>query len=219
MMTMWRPLTAVTCSAILTLAACGEDDTSPAGPGDGSSSSSSSSSSSGSTGDGGGGGSSDGGAAEGGSSGSLASPRTAADVEALITSGAYKAWKAEPAVHASRSPSPHGANRIYASPEIVANANGTAPWPENAAAVKELYASADAEAPMGWAYYVKTQPDSAAGAGWYWYERIGNQVVADGLGTSGTAKDVCAGCHARAGTNPANTPSPGARDFVFTPVP
>jgi hypothetical protein len=45
-----------------------------------------------------------------------------------------------------------------------------------------------------------------------------NGVVADGMGGSGPAKDICVGCHVAAGSDAAHTPSPGGRDQVYTPV-
>jgi hypothetical protein len=149
------------------------------------------------------------------------------DVSAWLTSGTYKTWAGEPAVHAARAPSPHGFNRIYSNDVLAANATGTANWPKGSAAVKELYASATATTPIGYAVYLKLDADSAGGANWYWYERVpldseaphdANGVVADGTGDSGPAKQICVGCHAGAGTDAAHTPSPGGRDQVYTPV-
>jgi hypothetical protein len=56
--------------------------------------------------------------------------------------------------------------------------------------------SIDATDALGYAVYLKTDADSAGGDNWYWYERIGEDVVADGMGDSGTAKSICVGCHA-----------------------
>ena len=145
-------------------------------------------------------------------------PRDGAAVATFLASGAYKSWRAEGAVHDARSPSPHGFNRVYSNPEIANAVDGSGAWPVGAAAVKELYASADADSPIGYAYYLKTAADSAGGASWYWYETTDGSVVADGLGNAGVPKRVCVGCHAGAGTDAAHTPSVGSRDFVYTPV-
>jgi len=153
----------------------------------------------------------------------------ASAVEAWLADGAssYKTWATEPAVHASRSPSPHGFNRIYSNALIASNAAAATTWPINAAAVKELYATADATTPVGYAVYLKTQADTAAGANWYWYERVpldnaaphdADGVVADGLGGSGPALQICVGCHMGAGSDTAHTPSPNGHDEVYTPV-
>jgi hypothetical protein len=96
---------------------------------------------------------------------------------------------------------------------------GDGPWPKGAAAVKELYRSADDTEPMGYAVELKVADDSAGGAGWYWYERIGTDAVADGLGDSGAPKSICVSCHTAAGSDAAHTPTEYGRDFVYTPVP
>lgn len=154
-------------------------------------------------------------------------PMGAAAVESWLASGTYKQWNCEPQSHAARSPSPHGFNRICSNSDISSNATGTASWPKGAAAVKELFTDASATTPVGYALYVKTQADSAGGANWYWYERVpsdsaaphdANGVVADGMGSSGPAMSICVGCHAAAGSDPAHTPSAGARDLVYTAV-
>lgn len=149
------------------------------------------------------------------------------DVEAWLATGAYNDWACEASIHASRDPSPHGFNRICSNDLIAANASGTGAWPEGAAAVKELYASATATTPIGIAVYLKTADDSAGGANWYWYERVpldsevphdANGVVADGMGGSGPALTICVGCHTAAGADAGHTPTPGGRDQVYTPV-
>ena len=148
-------------------------------------------------------------------------------VEEWLASGLFKSWKAEAAIHPSRSPSPHGFNRIWVNDVIAQNTDGTGPWPEGAAGVKELYASMTDTTPIGVAVYLKTKADSANGANWYWYERVplnsgephdANGVVADGMGSSGPAKMICVGCHDAAGADAAHTPTAGGRDQVYTPV-
>jgi len=154
-------------------------------------------------------------------------PEGASSVEAWLKAGSYKSWHCEGAVHASRDPSPHGFNRICSNDLVAANAAGAQAWPQGAAAVKELYASATDTTPIGYAVYTKTAADSAGGASWYWYERVpldsaaphdANGVVADGRGGDGTAKTICVACHAAAGTDAKHTPSQGGRDEVYTPV-
>ena len=145
-------------------------------------------------------------------------PTGAANVEAWIKTGAYKQWACETAIHASRNPSPHGFNRICSNEAIATTAAGNANWPKGAAAVKELYASPTDTTPSGYAVYLKEQAESAGGANWYWYERQGTSVVADGPGGSGPPNTICVDCHTGAGSNAAHTPSAGARDYVYTPV-
>lgn len=152
-------------------------------------------------------------------------PRGATELEAWLASGAYKDWQCEPQVHASRSPSPHGFNRICSNDLISKNESGV--WPQGAAAVKELYTSLDATTPAGYSVYLKTEDDSAGGANWYWYERLPPadaarfglpEVAADGLGSEGNAKSICVSCHLAAGSDAAHTPTAGGRDQVYTPV-
>lgn len=145
-------------------------------------------------------------------------PTGRAAVEAWLAAGSYKTWTCESTVHASRSPSPHGFNRICSNMAIAANASGTASWPSGAAAVKELYNDATGGAPIGYSLYLKQDADSADGSGWYWFERIESTIYADGRGSSGGARSICVACHKSAGADSQHTPSPGARDFVYTPV-
>ena len=155
-------------------------------------------------------------------------PQGAEAVERWLATGEYKNWQCETKPHANRSPSPHGFNRICSNDVIAAKANDKGDWPKGAAAVKELFTTADATEPEGYSVYLKTQADSAKGANWYWYERLPQEtadelkidaVVADGFGNSGGAKEVCVSCHVAAGSDPAHTPSTGGRDQVYTPVP
>ncbi len=148
-------------------------------------------------------------------------------IDAWLGEGDYKMWNCEAAVHEARSPSPHGFNRICSNDKIASNATGNGEWPEGAAAVKELYASATGPV-IGYAVYLKQNAASAGGANWYWYEKVpldhpaphdANGTVADGTGDSGPAMEICVGCHMGAGVDAEHTPSPGARDQVYTPVP
>jgi hypothetical protein len=162
-------------------------------------------------------------------------PTGGTNVEAWLAKGYYKQWSCEPAVHASRSPSVHNFNRICSNDAIASNASGTGDWPVGAAAVKELYQEQTDTTPVGYAVYSKMDADAADsatadGADWYWYERVpltglqsgaphdSSGVVADGPGTSGPALTICVSCHGAAGSDSAHTPSPGGRDFVYTPV-
>jgi hypothetical protein len=153
------------------------------------------------------------------------------DVEAWLAQGAYKAWHCETAVHAARSPSPHGMNRICNNAKITAQAAGKGEYPVGAASVKELYDEAGANI-IGYAVAVHT---SAGGdtSNWYWYERNPSLnapaksgsagLVADGMGpnegVAGTpTAQVCTGCHTAAGIDaPHNTTD--SHDFVYTHVP
>lgn len=145
-------------------------------------------------------------------------PTGAAAVEAWLAQGLYKQWNCEAVVHAGRAPTPHGFNRICSNDALSQGVTGTAEWASGAAAVKELYASASATTPIGYAVYLKQAATSAGGANWYWYERTPDGVVADGAGASGAAKTVCVACHQAAGSDAAHTPTPGGRDQVYTPI-
>jgi hypothetical protein len=145
-----------------------------------------------------------------------------ADLEKWIKDGSYLTWTCEPAKHAPRSPSPHpsatGFNRICSNDVVKAAATGTGAWPKGSAAVKELFSSDTSTTPDGYAVYLKTDADSASGANWYWYERVGATVVADGKGGSGAPRDICVACHGAAGSDAPHTPTTGGRDQVYTPV-
>ena len=156
-------------------------------------------------------------------------PQGAKALEAWLSTGIYKSWQCESAVHASRDPSPHSFNRICSNDLISNNATSASAWPKGAAAVKELYASADGKTPVGYAVYLKTDADSADGKNWYWYERVPpdalggmfpDGMVADGMGseTTSNANKICVGCHVAAGSDAAHTPSAHGRDEVYTPV-
>ena len=125
----------------------------------------------------------------------------AAAIATWLKSGVYKSWKCEAAAHPRRGVSPHGMNRICSNTALSTSVAGN--YPVGAAGVKEIYTGTTI---TGYAFYRKLK----AGAGadkWYWYEDLNNAVQANGPGTSGVPKTVCAGCHSSA-----------PRDFVFTPV-
>jgi len=127
--------------------------------------------------------------------------------DALFTwlkAGSYKQWVHESAQHKSAGPHPDAVIAYLNKSLDESLAAGNAAHPEGAAAVKELFNPQGALS--GWAVSVKTQADSAAGKGWYWYEILGTEpdgnVVADGNDVP-----LCFGCH-----------TPG-KDFVLIPYP
>ncbi len=147
------------------------------------------------------------------------------DVEAWLAAGSYKAWHCESTPHPSRDPSPHGINRICSN-DLTSAFTGSGERPQGSAGVKELYDSAGTNV-VGYAVYVKTKPTSDGGNSWYWYERVplastaphdAQGVVADGLGTTTNANQICVSCHAGAGKDAAHTPTPGGGDQVYTQV-
>lgn len=142
-----------------------------------------------------------------------------ADMVAWLGQGLYKQWASEPAVHAARSPSPHGKNRIRSNAKLSAASGGE--YPVDSAAVKELYDDAGT-AVIGYAVYRKTKA-GRTGDTFYWYESVplasdvphdSNGVVADGFGGSGTAQTICVGCHMAAGADANHS----GHDFVYTQV-
>ena len=153
------------------------------------------------------------------------------DVEAWLTKGAYKDWHCETAVHAARSPSPHGMNRICNNAKITAQPAGKGEYPVGAASVKELFDDAGTSI-IGYAVAVHT---SAGGdtSNWYWYERNPSinapaksgsaGLVADGIGPNegiagGPTEKVCTGCHTAAGSDAPHITT-DSHDFVYTHVP
>jgi hypothetical protein len=153
------------------------------------------------------------------------------DVEAWLAQGAYKAWHCETAVHAARSPSPHGMNRICNNAKITAQPAGKGEYPVGAASVKELYDETGATV-IGYAVAVHVSP-GADTSNWYWYERNPSVnapaksgsagLVADGTGpnegVAGTPTEkICTGCHGAAGSDAPHITT-DSHDFVYTHVP
>ncbi len=144
-----------------------------------------------------------------GTPGSAQTPATgASEMEAWLGAKHYAAWHCEPAAHDARSPSPHGRNRICTNDLLSAHAQGE--YPVGAAAVKEIDSGGSIS---GHAVYLHVKAGTT-GDTWYWYEKLGGRVVADGTGDSGVAKSVCVGCHQAAGTDAMHS----GHDFVYTQV-
>ena len=98
-------------------------------------------------------------------------PTDGASVRAWLQSGSYLTWHCESAVHESRSPSPHGMNRICSN-DLASGFNpdaGATERPQGTAAVKELH-DATGTTIIGYAVYLKAEPTSDGGASWYWYD-------------------------------------------------
>jgi hypothetical protein len=132
-------------------------------------------------------------------------PTGEAAVEAWLKKGDYKRWACEQTPHAARPGSAHSANRICSNKLL--SAHGAGEYPVGAATVKELIDGSGAVS--GWAvmYHFKQGGADA----WYWYERTSSGLEADGPGSSGRPKDLCADCHSGANGN-------NGHDFVFTQV-
>ncbi len=123
---------------------------------------------------------------------------TTSALEAWLKGGEYLSWPCEAAPHAARSGSAHSKNRICSNTTLSAD-NGSGEYALGSVAVKELYDSSDAI--NGYAVSVKVASGNGSN-GWYWYERIGDSVVANGKGVT-----TCTACHSGA-----------PRDHVFTQV-
>ncbi len=137
---------------------------------------------------------------------SMDPPQGQAALDAWLATGAYKSWACEVAPQQRRGA--HGANRVCSN--SLASAAGPGAYPVGAASVKELY---DNNGQINGYAVSKHVAVEGEGAGWYWYERIGSRVIADGLGDAGTAKRVCASCHAAAWQG-----SAAGHDFVYVQV-
>lgn len=115
---------------------------------------------------------------------------SAAGLTAFVKSGAYKSWKAEPAVH--RSAGPHGGNvRTYVNDVFYASLKaGNTTHPRGSITVKELYGASTTNV-TGHAVDVK---DEASGE-WVFYEGFGPGYTSPYY-YRGIA-NFCAGCHQR----------------------
>lgn len=142
-----------------------------------------------------------------------------ADIDAWLAEGHYKSWACEDKEHDARSPSPHAVNRICSNDALSAHGDGE--YPVDAASVKELYDAVGGKV-VGYAVY-RHVTAGAGGASWFLYEKVpltsaaphdSTGLVAFGTGDSGTAKDICVGCHEAAGSDAMHS----GHDFVYTQV-
>lgn len=128
-------------------------------------------------------------------------PTNGAELLPWLEAETYTGWQSESAPHPSAGPHFEGVwtfvnDALYTSLEA-----GDPMHPQGAAAVKELFDGVGTR--QGWAVMVKVQPDSAGGAGWYWYENYNGMVFADG-----TDKGLCTGCHGMGGIDLFRSPFP-----------
>lgn len=138
------------------------------------------------------------------------------DVEAWLDTGQYLDWPCEDVEHPQMKVSPHGHNRVCSN-ELTRVFDGEPgdERPAGSASVKELYD--DAAKLIGYAVAVKLASKSDGGQNWYWYERIGDLVTSDGLGSETKPKAVCVSCHTAAGTDDTHALT-GSSDFVYLQV-
>jgi len=112
-------------------------------------------------------------------------PTTRAEIVAFVQSGAYTAWAAEPARHASTGPH-GGAVRTFVNATLYTSLKqGRASHPSGSIAVKELYTGANR---TGWAVDIKGDDGV-----WIYYE--GFEPRLDQYYFRGDG-NLCANCHA-----------------------
>jgi hypothetical protein len=121
-----------------------------------------------------------------------------ANIDAWLVKEEFARWKCEPKATGASRDDAHGANRVCSNNLMSASANGD--FPVGAANVKELFDSNGVR--KGFAFAVKVKAGRAEDT-WYWYEKIGSRIVANGVSDS-----TCTGCHSK---------SP--RDYVYVRVP
>src|SRR5690606_37653647 len=114
-------------------------------------------------------------------------PTNGAELVPWLEGGGYQTWLAESGVHDSAGPH-FGGVRTFVDTCLATSLDDDATeHPPGSAAIKELYG--DGEQILGWSVMVKV----AAGSGgdtWYWFERYGDTVYADEVGSN-----LCTGCH------------------------
>ena len=122
-------------------------------------------------------------------------PTNSAELLPWLEAESYVGFSAESAAHAATGSSPHGTVRVFINSSLDASLSAGDPaHPVGAAAVKELFDGENNR--IGWAVSVKIQADSDGGNGWYWYEIVNDNVVADANGDG-----TCIGCHASTGVD------------------
>ena len=131
-------------------------------------------------------------------------PASSKELFDWLKAGNYKNWERESEPHPSAGGHP-GAVNVYLDPSLAGALKAQArAQPEGSAAVLELFGKQGKV--HGWAVSIKTQPDSAGGKGWFWYQVFsatdGNRTLAADRGVA-----VCTECHAK------------GRDFVMSAVP
>lgn len=82
----------------------------------------------------------------------------------------------------------------YSSDTLAWDLDGDAP--DGAVAVKEIYMSADAEAPMGFTVMRKVAGYAPEAGDWFWAD-----YGADGTVNAAGAIDMCLGCHSQSNTD------------------
>jgi hypothetical protein len=115
-------------------------------------------------------------------------PVGADETLAFLQAGGHHGWQMDSESHASAGPH-FSTVRTYLNDVLFASlAAGSSSHPVGAAAVNEIVSG---DTVRGWAVSVKLQPDSAGGAGWYWFQTFGGAEPQQGVGLT-----ACTTCHA-----------------------
>lgn len=113
-------------------------------------------------------------------------------IKSYVSSGDYKSWTAEAAIHSGTGTSPHGRVRVFFNRKAVdALKAKSVSVPVGSMVVKELYGSSDSEL-VGAAAMVKSSATR-----WTWWEAFGasfDRPQAHGVDIAG-----CKGCHSGSG--------------------
>ena len=125
-------------------------------------------------------------------------------LEAWLAGGAYKAWACEAGPMDARPNGAHGRNRVCSN--ALAQKNSGGEYAVGAASVKELYDGGGAIIGYAVSRHIKA---GATADSWYWYERSGSRVIADGVGVG-----LCDGCHKAAGSDASHQ----GHDYVYLQV-
>lgn len=112
-------------------------------------------------------------------------------LDTWLATGAYKAWACESGPMSPRPNGAHARNRVCSNDLARANSGGE--YAVGAASVKELYDSGTQVIGYAVSRHLKSGPSADT---WYWYEKLGGHVNADGIAVPG-----CTGCHSAAGTD------------------
>lgn len=131
-------------------------------------------------------------------------PTGQAALDPWLASGVYKAWACESGPMSPRPNGAHGRNRVCSNSLVQRNTGGE--YAVGAASVKELFDGGGQLTGYAVSRHIKagSAPDT-----WYWYEKLGNSVVADG-----TAVSLCSGCHSEAGMDATHQ----GHDYVYVQV-
>lgn len=127
-----------------------------------------------------------------------------AAVDDWIRAEHYQAWACQE-IREPAGPSVHGRVRVCAN--ALAATHGAGEFPVGAATVKELYDATDVLVGVTLAAHTRAGATSDT---WFWFERRGDEITADGW--FGARVEACVMCHEAAGRDAAH---PG-HDFVYT---